>query len=166
MRLKTILVATAIVSSLLGAIMAYLVLTVPNDIKSSALLKQARTEMSQGKDDSARKTLTTIIQQYPRTDAAAAATVALVSLVDAQQGKLTKEVRALREDQKKTMQVMNTLGGRVTQLATRPAPAPAVVAPPPPTPVIKISPAKKSAPAKTVNKKKTAPRKKTTKRRR
>lgn len=166
MRLKTILVATAIVSSLLGAIMAYLVLTVPNDIKSGSLLKQARTEMSQGKDDSARKTLTTIIQQYPRTDAAAAATVALVSIVDTQQRKLRTEVAGLRDDQKKSLQVVKALGGRVNQIASRPVPPPPVAAPAP-KPVIKISPAKKKgAPTKVAEKKKVTPKKKTTRRRR
>jgi hypothetical protein len=166
-RLKTILIATALVSSLLGAIMAYLVLTVPNDLKSGALLKQARTEMSQGKNDEARKTLTTLIQQYPRTDAAAAATVALVSLVDSQHSKLGREVEKLRAEQKRSTEALSALGGRVTQIANRPVPAPEppAVQPPAPKPQSKIV-VKKSAPKKTTAKKKTTPKKKTTTRRR
>ena len=158
MRLKTILVFTALVSSLLGAVIAYLVLTVPNDMKSGALLKQARSEMSKGNNDDARKTLTTLIQQYPRTDAAAAATVALVSIVDAQQAKLSADVARLRTEQQKSLQAVNSLGNRVTDLANKPAPEP-------PAPVVKAAePAKKGT--ITVGKKKPTPKKTTTTRKR
>jgi hypothetical protein len=156
-RLKALLIVTAIVSSLLGAVMAYLVLTVPNDLKSGALLKQARSEMSKGNNDGARKTLTTLIQQYPRTDAAAAATVALVSIVDSQQAKLSGEVARLRSEQQKSVQAVNSLGSRVTQLASKPEPEP--------PPVVKAAPAPKKGTI-TVGKKKPTPKKRTTTRRR
>ena len=82
MRVKTILIGTAIVSALLGAVIAYLVLTVPNDIEAGALLRSARKEIAAGHNDRGRETLTRVVQQYPRTDAAAAAIAALVSLAD------------------------------------------------------------------------------------
>ena len=158
MRLKSLLVVTAVVSSLLGAVIAYLVLTVPNDLKSGALLKQARSQMSKGDNDDARKTLTTLIQQYPRTDAAAAATVALVSIVDSQQAKLSSEVARLRSEQQKSVQAVNSLGTRVTQLANKPEPEP------PPPAVTTAPPAKKGT--ITVGKKKPTPKKPTTTRKR
>src|SRR5439155_20067590 len=81
-RVKTILIGTAIVSALLGAVIAYLVLTVPNDIEAGALLRSARKEIAAGHNDRGREALTRVVQQYPRTDAAAAAIAALVSLAD------------------------------------------------------------------------------------
>ena len=75
MRTRSFLILTAIVSSLLGAVVAWLVLTVPNDLQAGAMMKAARNDVAAGRNDKARQELSRIIQQYPRTDAAAAATV-------------------------------------------------------------------------------------------
>ena len=75
MKVRTLLVGTAIASSILGAVVAYLVLTVPNDLQADALLKAARKEIRAGENDRARRSLSLIVQEYPRTDAAAAATL-------------------------------------------------------------------------------------------
>jgi len=80
MRVRTVLIFTAIASSLLGAVVAYLVLTVPNDLNADAMLKQARRDISAGENAKGRESLTKVVQQFPRTDAAAAATVALVKI--------------------------------------------------------------------------------------
>ena len=53
MRVRTLLTATAFVSAILGAGAAYLVLTVPNDLKADSILKTARKDLEQGKRDSA-----------------------------------------------------------------------------------------------------------------
>lgn len=82
MRVRALLMTTAIASALIGAVVVYLVLTVPNDIQANALMKQARSDLAAGRTDQARDSLARIVQQYPRTDAAAAATVALVRLGD------------------------------------------------------------------------------------
>ena len=82
MRARALLIVTAIVSSILGATVVWLVLTVPNDLEAGALMQQAKKDIDARQNDRAREKLTKIVQQYPRTDAAAAATVALVRLAD------------------------------------------------------------------------------------
>jgi hypothetical protein len=159
MRVRPLLIATAIVSSLLGAVIAYLVLTVPNDLKSGALLKQARAEIAAGKSTEARKSLSALIQQYPRTDAAAAATVALVALVDQEQSRLTREIKQVQTQQQKALQSLAAMNGKVEQLAQAP-PEPVIEQPAPPKPKPKIV-VTKHAPAK----KTSTPRKATPKRR-
>ena len=51
MKVRTILVLTAIVSAILGSIVAYLVLSVPNDLKAGSLLKEARETTVSALDD-------------------------------------------------------------------------------------------------------------------
>src|SRR5688572_3112551 len=80
MRVRGVLILTGIVSSILGALVVYLVLSVPNDLRADALLKQARQSISDNDTNKARQTLLQIVQQYPRTDAAAAATAAVLAL--------------------------------------------------------------------------------------
>ena len=46
MRIKTALIATAILSAILGAVVAYLVLTVPNDIQAAALMRRAKEQIA------------------------------------------------------------------------------------------------------------------------
>src|SRR4051794_26913126 len=99
MKVRTLLFFTAIISAILGAVAAYLVLTVPNDLEAAALMRVAKKDMTAGKNDSARTSLARIVQQYPRTDAAAAATVALVKLADDDRNKLQRELDALKREQ-------------------------------------------------------------------
>src|SRR6476659_7389861 len=97
MRVKPLLIMTAIVSAILGAVVAYLVLTVPNDIQAASLMKRAKEQITAGKNDQARASLARIVQQYPRTDAAAAATLALIRLDDDDGNKVQREVSSIRE---------------------------------------------------------------------
>ena len=98
MKVRTILVLTAIVSAILGSIVAYLVLSVPNDLKAGSLLKEARAHIADGRSAEAHDTLAAIIQQYPRTDAAAAAMVALVKLDEQEREQMRAEINRLRKD--------------------------------------------------------------------
>ena len=129
-------VITAILSSALTAVVVYLVLTVPNDVQAGALLKQARNEIAAGRNDQARQSLAKIVQQYPRTDAAAAATVALATLGDQDRQQLQKTIAT----QQKTIAAQQTqlaaLTDKVDKLAAAPPPAP------PPAPAAKPAPAK------------------------
>ena len=97
MRARGLLIVTAIVSAILGAVVAYLVLTVPNDIQAAALMKRAKDQMASGKSEQARTSLARIVQQYPRTDAAAAATLALIRLDDDDSAKTEQELVKIRE---------------------------------------------------------------------
>ena len=138
MRARALLIVTAIVSSILGAIVAYLVLTVPNDLEAGALMKQAKKDIDARHNDRAREKLSQIVQQYPRTDAAAAATVALITLADADRERLANELATMKKDVAAQKQALGTVSDKVVAIAT---------APPPPAPVV-TKPAPKPAPAK------------------
>lgn len=146
MRVRALLTGTAIVSSILGAVVVYLVLTVPNDLKADSLLKDAKNDLAAGETDRARETLARVIQQYPRTDAAAAATVALVSIADQEYEKLRLEVSRLRQDLAGQSQQIEGLDKNVESIRNAPpkivtVQAPAAKKPIPPT---KTTPRKKT----------------------
>jgi len=133
-RVRSIIFMTAIVSMIIGAVVVYLVLTVPNDVQAGALMKKARQQIAAGDNDLARQSLSRIVQQYPRTDAAAAATVALSSLADNERNKLAVDVAAVRASSDAQRKQIVALGQKLDELAARPVPQPA---PPPPPPVKK-----------------------------
>jgi predicted negative regulator of RcsB-dependent stress response len=127
------LLLTALLSSLLGAVVAYFVLTVPNDLEAGALLRQARTDVQQGDREKARQSLGRVIQQYPRTDAAAAAAVALASLEADERQRLARKVDGMQ----RTLSVQTLRLDQVLQKLNAPPPAPQIVVaqpPPPPSP--------------------------------
>jgi hypothetical protein len=138
-RVRTVLVGTALLSAALGAIVVYLVLTVPNDTQAAALMKTAKQQMATGDNDKARQSLSRIVQQYPRTDAAASATVALVTLADNERHKLMAEIDALRKQQDALKQQVSSQNDRVQTIENRPPPAPVIIheAAPKPAPVAK-----------------------------
>ena len=127
MRVRPLLIGTALVSSILGAVVAYLVLTVRNDVQAAALMRTARKEIAGGQNDRARQSLSRIVQQYPRTDAAAAAMVALATLGDNEHRRLLAELDALRRDQAAQQKQLAALNDRVQTIENRPPPAPVVV---------------------------------------
>lgn len=144
MKARTLLVATALVSSILGAAVAYLVLTVPNDINAAALMRRARKDLESGNNDEARKQLFSLIQQYPRTDAAAAATVALATIADSERHALQKQLENLRHDSLLDRKQIADLQSRVGLLSMAPA-APQVA---PPTAVPAAAPMNIAAPTR------------------
>ena len=141
MRVRSLLVITAILSSVLAAVVVYLVLTVPNDVQAGALLKQARKEIAAGQNDKGRQSLAKIVQQYPRTDAAAAAMVALATLGDSERQQMQKTITSLRQTSDAQQKQIAALTEQVQKIASTPPP-------PPPAPVVKPAPApaKKKAP--------------------
>jgi hypothetical protein len=131
-RARSLLIITAIVSSLLGAVVAWLVLTVPNDLQAGAMMKAARQDVAAGHNDKARQELSRIIQQYPRTDAAAAATVALATIADSERHALSSSVDSLRKTSDAQKKQIADLAARVNTLAAAPAPQPVMVQAPAP----------------------------------
>jgi predicted negative regulator of RcsB-dependent stress response len=131
-RARTLLILTAIISSLLGATVAWLVLTVPNDLQAGALLRAARKDVEAGRNDKARQELSRIIQQYPRTDAAAAATVALATVADSERHALLASIDGLRKTSVGQQKQIGELMTRVDTLAAAPAPQPVTVQAPAP----------------------------------
>lgn len=132
MRARRLLIPTAIVSSLLGAVVAWLVLTVPNDLQAGAMMKTARKDVVAGDNDKARQELSRIIQQYPRTDAAAAATVALATIADSERHALAASIETLRKTSERNQKQIADLTARVDTLAAAPAPQPVTVQAPAP----------------------------------
>ncbi len=131
MRARSLLILTAIVSSLLGAVVAWLVLTVPNDLQAGVLLKSARSDLEAGQNDKARKELSRIIQQYPRTDAAAAATVALATIADSERHALESMIERMKKTAAAEQKQLADLTTRVDTLAAAPAPQPVTASPAP-----------------------------------
>jgi thioredoxin-like negative regulator of GroEL len=123
---------------------------VPNDLRADALLKDARRSLEAGKTQEARASLSQIVQQYPRTDAAAAATVALVTVVDSERAKVQKNLETVVMANRQQEARIAALEKSVGILQTPPPPAPVTVqAPlPAPAPVKKVTTAKKPAPKK------------------
>ncbi|MCU1347460.1 MAG: hypothetical protein JWO56_490 [Acidobacteria bacterium] len=148
MKVRSLLIATALVSSILGAVAAYLVLTVPNDIAGGALLRQARDSIKGGKYPDARAKLARIVQQYPRTDAAAAATVALAEIEDTERQRLAADLAKLRRTSSLQTLQITELSGKVNQLTSAPPPAPVVAAAPEPAKTAVKKAAAKKAPVK------------------
>ena len=150
MRVRTVIIVTALLSAILGAVAAYLVLTVPNDLQAGALMRTARKQIAAGDNEHARQSLSNIVQQYPRTDAAAAATVALASLADNERKKLTADLANQRIQSAAQQKQIAALQQRIDEIAARPVPQPVIIH--------EVAPAKKApvkkAPAKKTTKKK------------
>jgi TolA-binding protein len=155
MKVRAVLTLTGIVSSILGALVVYLMLSVPNDLRADALLKNAREDMTAGRTDKARTVLMNVVQQYPRTDAAAAATAALLSLEQKERSDLARSVEQLRTQTKQQSQVITGLQKSIADLANAPPKVVTVQAPAPKPAAKKVTPKKK----------KTTPKKKTRRRR-
>ena len=154
MKIRLLLYLTAIVSAILGATVVYLVLSVPNDLRADAMLKTAREQMSAGNNDEARESLSRIVQQYPRTDAAAAATVALSSLGKKERDDLARAVALLHKQNEQQFRQIADLQKSVTAVRTAPPPSAATVTASAPKPAAKKVTAKKPTPKKKTTSKK------------
>lgn len=132
MRARSLIILTSIVSSILGAVVVWLVLTVPNDLQAGALMRAARKDVAAGNNDKARQELSRIIQQYPRTDAAAAATVALATIADSERHALAATIETLRKTSAAQQKQIADLTSRVDTLASAPPPKPVIVQAPAP----------------------------------
>ena len=166
MKIRPLLYLTAMVSAILGAVAVYLVLSVPNDLRADAMLKEARQHITDGKNDLARESLSKIVQQYPRTDAAAAATVALVSLGNKERDDLSRSVALLHKQNAQQSQLIRDLQQNVIAIRDAPPKVVTVQAPPPKPAPAKVTSKKKTTSKKSASSKKPTSKKKTTSRRR
>lgn len=148
MRVRGFLGLTGIVSAILGALVVYLILSVPNDLRADGLLKEARKNIADGKNETARASLLKIVQQYPRTDAAAAATVALVTLAQKDRDDLARAVTHVRTQNEQHSKLIAELQKTVTELKTAPPKVVTAQAPAPKPAVKKAPPKKKPAPTR------------------
>jgi thioredoxin-like negative regulator of GroEL len=146
MRIRPLLILTGIVSAILGALVVYLMLSVPNDLRADSLLKDARKHMTDGEEAKARQSLKQILQQYPRTDAAAAATVALVSLEQKERADLDRAVTQLRQQNAQHTKLITDLQKSVNEMRNAPPKIVTVTAPAPKPAAKKASPKRKTTP--------------------
>lgn len=147
---RLFLLLLAVILLALGAASAWFALSIPNDIQAEKLLRRAREDLKDGKREAARRSLSTLVQQYPRTNAAAAAHAALFELIENDRRKLAGDLDAFE----KRLSVERARIGAIEQRLAQPPPAPVVVKPPPaPTQIIR-----KSAPRKTPVRRKTPSR--------
>src|SRR5258708_17799310 len=132
-RFRPLLFFTALMSSILGGVAVYRALTVPNDVQAGALMKQARADMQRGDEEEARQSLARVLQQYPRTDAAAAATVALSTLEASDRQRLARQVEVLqRTVSTQTLRLEGVLPRLNAPPTPPPTPPRSTPAPPPP----------------------------------
>lgn len=158
MKVRPLLYLTALVAAILGATAVYLVLSVPNDLRADALLKQARQDLTAGNDDQARESLSKIVLQYPRTDAAGAATVALASLAKKERDDLARAISVLRTQNEQQAKLITDLQKTVTAVKNAPPKVVTVQAPAPKPAVVKKAPAKKKTTTAKKKKKATSKR--------
>jgi hypothetical protein len=146
-KVRPLLYLTAFVAAILGATVVYLVLSVPNDLRADALMKQARKDLTDGNNDKARESLSKVVMQYPRTDAAGAATAALASLGKKERDDLARAIAVLRTQNEQQAQMIADLQKSVTDVKNAPARVVTVEAPAPkpaPAAVKKPTPKKKA----------------------
>ena len=148
MKVRPLLYLTAIAAAILGATVVYLVLSVPNDLRADALMKQARADLTDGNNDKARESLSKIVLQYPRTDAAAAATVALSSLAKKERDDLARAIALLRTQNEQQQKMIADLQASVTDVKNAPPKVVTVTVPAPKPPAKKTTPPKKKTSSK------------------
>ena len=136
-----------------GTAGAYFALTVPNDVRAEALMREARTNLKENKRKEAREKLEQIVRDYPRTDAAAAALGATIRLDSEERDELLGKIATLETRQIEQQKRISSLESQIAEVSAAAKKA-AEVKPPPPAP-------KKP----TIAKKKPAPKRKTTTRR-
>jgi len=144
MRVRTVIITTALLSSILGAVAVYFVLTIPNDVQADAMLKEARESIATGESAEGRETLIKIVQQYPRTNAAAAATAALVKIADEDRQKLGREIETLRKQSTDQKTALDALTQQVTEIKNAPPKTVTVEVPAKKAPVKKTATRKRS----------------------
>jgi TolA-binding protein len=104
---------------------------VPNDLRADAILKTAHRQLAEGKDREARASLARVIQQYPRTDAAAAALVAMATLGQNDREEIQQAIVAIRKQNEQLTSMVydlqqfmaETKNAQAKAAAAQPAPA-------------------------------------------
>jgi len=138
----------AISCLLAGAVGTYFYYSIPNDVKAEKLLRQARTDLSEGNKTKAQASLRSIVRQYPRTDAAAFASFGLFEILAEENGRLSRELTAQKTQHQRQLRDLET------RMKARPAPTA------PPT-VVKVPAAAKKAPVARARRVRPAPRRRT-----
>jgi predicted AAA+ superfamily ATPase len=133
-----------------GGVLAWFAMAIPRDIRAEAMLREARAHLEQEERSEAREKFEQVVKEYPRTDAAAAASVALFRFHVEERDRLEQQIRLLslqrRDDARRISDLELTVERLNAARAAPPAAAPAKPAPRKPAP-------KKPAPKKPAPKK-------------
>lgn len=81
-----------------GAVLAWVALSVPRDVSAQGVLREARDALRAGEVETARAKLQQVIKDYPRTDAAGAASYALFRLYDQERAELRARIDILERE--------------------------------------------------------------------
>lgn len=95
---RAVLLGIILVALAAGAALAWVALSVPRDISAQGVLKEARDALRAGEIDAARARFQQVIKDYPRTDAAAAASYALFRLYDQERAELRARIELLERE--------------------------------------------------------------------
>lgn len=140
---RVLLLLLAAILLAIGAASAWFALSIPNDIQAEKLLREARQDLKDGKREAARKSLSTLVQQYPRTNAAAAAHAALFEMIENDRRKMAADLDVVEKRLAADRARINTIEQKLAQ--PPPAPSPVIVKPsPPPQQIIRRSVPKKT----------------------
>lgn len=154
---RAVFILTTVLSLIVGGAVVYLFMSIPNDLRAESLLAQARADLQKEDRDAAREKLTTIVRDYPRTDAAAAASFALFRLLLEDRRELQRRVTELEKRQKDLTGQLAQSGRQIEELAKRPVPEPPKAAPAKPAPA-RPNIIRRSTPPKKTTPKRSAPR--------
>lgn len=138
---RVFLLLLAVVLLALGAAGAWFALSIPNDVQAEKLLREAREDLKNARREEARKSLSTLVQQYPRTNAAAAAHAALFEMIENDRRKLAADLDVVEKRLAADRARINTIEQKLAQ----PPPAPVLAKqPPPPQQIIRKSDPRKT----------------------
>lgn len=155
---RAVFILTTVLSLIVGGAIVYLFMSIPNDLQAENLLTQARADLQKKDRDAAREKLTTIVRDYPRTDAAAAASFALFRLLLEDRRELQRRVTELEKRQKDLTGQLARSGRQLEELAKRPVPEPPKAAPAQPAPAKRNVIRRSTPPKKKTTPKPSAPR--------
>jgi hypothetical protein len=94
---RTTLVLASLLLVTLGAVGAWIALTVPRDVRAQSMLRDARTLLRQGAQTEARGKFLEVLENYPRTDAASAAAFALFRIEQRERAELEKRIAVIEQ---------------------------------------------------------------------
>lgn len=148
----------ALTSLVVGGVAVYFAMTVPNDVKAEALMREARAHLNKQNFKGARDAYEKVIRDYPRTDAASQSIAAVLRLDGEERRQLEAKVATLEQRVAKETARTTRLEQQLAAAVKAAQEKPAVVAPP--------APAKKPTVRRATPKKKPVRKKKTPTRRR
>jgi hypothetical protein len=112
---KTVLALIALLLVAMGGATTYLALSIPNDVRAEAALRQARDELNKGDRDAARQRLRSVVEQHPRTDGAATAINILFTMAEQDRARLMEEIEELRKQRDRDRKIIAELASNVSQ---------------------------------------------------